>query len=152
METANFIQKGSLTLEDLDGLMMESAYGSNISNLKIEEKKQDELQKFVFQKLFKGLSPGSKVLPKKYLKITDEEWGLIEEMIKKERMQQLNRLQEIKNKLFGKQITFDTADAQTLLNEFRRIYEQVYTDTQKECQDHIRKVEDKFEALSTKQK
>ena len=106
----------------------------------------------MFEKLFKGLSPGSKVLPKKYLRITDEEWNLIEEMIKKERMQQLNRLQDIKNKLFGKQITFDNADKETLMKEFRRIYELCYTETQKECQAHIKQVEMKFDCLNSRQK
>ena len=67
-------------------------------------------------------------------------------------MQQLNRLQDIKNRLFGKQITFDNADKETLMKEFRRIYELVYTETQKECLAHIKSVEKKFDALNTRQK
>ena len=92
------------------------------------------------------------MLPKKYLKITDEEWNMIEDMIKKERVQQLNRLQDIKNRLFGKEVTFDNADKETLMKEFKRIYELVYTETKKECNQHIKKVEQKFDNLSSRQK
>ena len=77
---------------------------------------------------------------------------MIEDMIQKERVQQLNRLQEIKNRLFGKEVTFNNADKKTLMKEFRRIYEQVYTETKKECNEHIKKVEKKFDNLSSRQK
>lgn len=38
------------------------------------------------------------------------------------------------------------------MKEFRRIYELVYTETQKECHIHIKRVEEKFDALNTRQK
>ena len=64
----------------------------------LPEVSRKEFTKHIVNKL----EPGSTLLPYKYLNITPEEWQQISIIKDEQRMEQLKKLQEIKDKLWGK--------------------------------------------------
>ena len=84
-------------------------------------------------------------MPRKYLKISDEDWGEVDKLIAQEREDHLNRLAAIKAQVFGRS-ALKERDLEQFLREFRETYDRIYTETAEALRMCIERVEELFES------